>query len=1085
MLRKLGVVSLSLLGLIGISSGVLNAQEAEAEKTPSISELEEFGGRAEGPEVEMTVDARLDEAARRLKEGKPAAAKDILQELMGREEELTDQQRARMAEMLPKVDKAAGEAPAEGLTEQQKHEQARKLLEQYSQQWKVEEQRDREKAEEMAQRAQHLLYGEAKAQEAYELARQALQLDPENETARDVREEAGLQLGKEVAPWVRDKAVSLPIVRLKKAQQTLQNTMARARQLYSEGKYEQSIQQLRKAQAYVDLLAVHTDVAGRRQEVQNLMETVQEQYKEHQRTTAARRRAEARQEAGEWRGRIQEEAEKKKARMVEEFGKLLEEKQFEEADRMLDDLEISDPGEELVPRLRKQLSQSQHQYDMSRINARRERGDKQFQVWEGQKELIPERQFQYPNKRFWKSVVEERESVKYPSEVAAITRTEADQEVYDALEEVTPLEFDEMPMPEVVDFLQQVTDINFVLLRRDLPPDQAPVTLSINTTLENSLDQIADLTGLRWTVENGVVKIGAPESLKEYELRLYPVRDLLVSTEDADTEGDDDDGGGGLGGGGGGGGGGGFGPQFGSSNVFPQFDGGGGGDDDDDDEESTLGERADYLILMIKQVCGEGTWMYPLGSSLIGQTDEGDEGGGFGGGGFGGGGFGGGGAGGGGGGGGGQAQPQQPAGGFGFGGGAGGFGPPGAPEAEGAQQQQQQQIPQGKAFVLGQEPGVLAVVQTEDVHECIEKLLRGLRAMMKIQVNVDVRFLSINNSFIREVGFRWDDFIIDGEQFDGQFDTLDGFGLTGPGVGMGLTPLPDLDQVVFVPDPADPATGQFVGVPLGFNPFGISFTNTDPDTGLEIDPDTGDVGFEKAFVGGNSVVGTGIPFFPGAQNRGLNLNLAWGNDAFNLSGFFRLAHQRSELRTLSAPNITLTNGQLGVLQVSTDITYISTFDVEESTLIPETDTVADTIQLEVRPVVSADRRYVFLELEPLITQTDVTNTFSFTTFTGQPGGGGDGGGAAGEAVTNFITLPRVTTQTLETTVGVPDQGVVIVGGLSRGERQQEEAGVPILNKIPIIKRFFSAEGRSLDRNTLFIMARPQIQILEEEEERME
>jgi type II secretory pathway component GspD/PulD (secretin) len=157
--------------------------------------------------------------------------------------------------------------------------------------------------------------------------------------------------------------------------------------------------------------------------------------------------------------------------------------------------------------------------------------------------------------------------------------------------------------------------------------------------------------------------------------------------------------------------------------------------------------------------------------------------------------------------------------------------------------------------------------------------------------------------------------------------------------------------------------------------------------------------------------------------------------------------------------------------------------VDESTLIPTIDTVDDGVSLQVRPIASADLRYVFLELVPEVAIADITNTASFTTFVGQPGGGD--GSAAGEAVTNFFVLPQLTEQVLETTVGVPDRGLLVVGGLTRSTREQHEGGVPILDKIPILKRLFSAEGRRIDRTTLFVLARPQIILLAEEEDRMD
>ena len=69
-------------------------------------------------------------------------------------------------------------------------------------------------------------------------------------------------------------------------------------------------------------------------------------------------------------------------------------------------------------------------------------------------------------------------------------------------------------------------------------------------------------------------------------------------------------------------------------------------------------------------------------------------------------------------------------------------------------------------------------------------------------------------------------------------------------------------------------------------------------------------------------------------------------------------------------------------------------------------------------------------------------------------------------------------------MGVPDRGVLIVGGLSKATRSQAEGGLPFLDKLPIIKRLFSAETEQIDRSTLFIVVKPTIIILDEEEERM-
>ena len=50
--------------------------------------------------------------------------------------------------------------------------------------------------------------------------------------------------------------------------------------------------------------------------------------------------------------------------------------------------------------------------------------------------------------------------------------------------------------------------------------------------LSSALTQICDLAEMAWTVDGPVVKIGDPERLKKYELRVYDIRDLLLNTED-------------------------------------------------------------------------------------------------------------------------------------------------------------------------------------------------------------------------------------------------------------------------------------------------------------------------------------------------------------------------------------------------------------------------------------------------------------------------------------------------------------------------------------------------------------------------
>ncbi len=507
------------------------------------------------------------------------------------------------------------------------------------------------------------------------------------------------------------------------------------------------------------------------------------------------------------------------------------------------------------------------------------------------------------------------------------------------------MQFDQTSLTEAAAFLRQVTRLNIVVLPSATQQNPSPITLTLNnTTLQSGLDQICAMTDTAWKLDEGIIKIGSAEALRKYEMRIYNVRDLLISTEDTGTGNVGGNGGGGAFGGGGSSGSTAFGGSNSSSRgglngSFPvgeaQFGlgnsssggGGNGSNSSNNNNNNVLAYRAQDLILLIKQSCGTDTWEDPFGGGVIytGQNNNSNSGsgggsgglsafsGGTGGGGFGGGrttgGFGG-------------AGGAGAAGGFGFPGAAGGFGAPGAAGTAAAATQ----LPQGRAFVLGSDAGSIVIVQTPEVHDCIEKLLRDLRETQKIQVHVDVRFVSVTSNFLREVGFQWNDFMLDNNAFNGPFNCSAASRPPAP-IGMGGFVVPDLTGVVFVPDPANPGTGTFQGVAQGYNPFGVTFTNQIPTA--TVDPATGAVTYDQSLHIRRPHRRHRHPVLQDGANTGLTLNLGYGNDQLNMSGLFRLANSRDELRTVHAPQITLSNGQQGFLSVTTDYDYVDSYTVSE------------------------------------------------------------------------------------------------------------------------------------------------------------
>ena len=148
-----------------------------------------------------------------------------------------------------------------------------------------------------------------------------------------------------------------------------------------------------------------------------------------------------------------------------------------------------------------------------------------------------------------------------------------------------------------------------------------------------------------------------------------------------------------------------------------------------------------------------------------------------------------------------------------------------------------------------------------------------------------------------------------------------------------------------------------------------------------------------------------------------------------------------------------------------------------------TGTAGPGISLAIQAVVSADRRFVRMNIPvsmsslasatvPLFpTTVIVTPTFE--------------GGFVGQPIpfTQFLQQPKFSSTTVNTTVMVPDGGTVVLGGLKSLSEGRNEAGPPVLSKIPYLSRLVKNTGYGREAQSMMIMVTPRIIINAEEEER--
>jgi len=140
--------------------------------------------------------------------------------------------------------------------------------------------------------------------------------------------------------------------------------------------------------------------------------------------------------------------------------------------------------------------------------------------------------------------------------------------------------------------------------------------------------------------------------------------------------------------------------------------------------------------------------------------------------------------------------------------------------------------------------------------------------------------------------------------------------------------------------------------------------------------------------------------------------------------------------TLTAPRVTVFNGQAGFIAVTNQQNFVSNFNqtvasggVGGNAAVGTSLTVSQLqtgVVLDVTATVSADRRYVVMTINPQLSTLDGIDTFSTGTTTGNNSTSGNNTTAALGG--SFVQLPKTAFTTVNTMVSIPDGGTLLIGG---------------------------------------------------------
>ena len=114
------------------------------------------------------------------------------------------------------------------------------------------------------------------------------------------------------------------------------------------------------------------------------------------------------------------------------------------------------------------------------------------------------------------------------------------------------------------------------------------------------------------------------------------------------------------------------------------------------------------------------------------------------------------------------------------------------------------------------------------------------------------------------------------------------------------------------------------------------------------------------------------------------------------------------------------------------------------------------LRLEVVPLINSDRE-VYLDIfQQVQEQTDTT-------------------------IVDNNRYPRISTRALNTSVMVPNEGTLVLGGLIKQSREKQNSGIPFLSRAPLIGPLFRSTSTSDKRTELVIMIRPSVTLGPEED----
>ncbi len=207
-------------------------------------------------------------------------------------------------------------------------------------------------------------------------------------------------------------------------------------------------------------------------------------------------------------------------------------------------------------------------------------------------------------------------------------------------------------------------------------------------------------------------------------------------------------------------------------------------------------------------------------------------------------------------------------------------------------------------------------------------------------------------------------------------------------------------------------------------------------------------------VGSYPFTGTTSDYSGGKQSVGskeMHLGVVGGKRDFDT--VIKYLQTLGETRILSNPKLAVVNNHEAKIHVGERQAYITTTTTQTETSVTTAESVTYVdvgIQLMVTPTINQDG-FVTVKIKP-----EISSVISYL------------------ETSTKNRIPIIDTSTAETIVMVKDGSSILIGGLSKEERNLSSEGTPFLSRIPLIGNMFKTQTNKSTRSELVVLLTPHI-----------